>query len=154
MESIANKYEQQSFLITVVSEAGEIQHLGWDIATSLRAAYAEGKLVVRIKASDEREAMINDAGELIAMNNLSILFARETGEQDEDGKPAVEETEFLNKRGGMLFLNAAAQTIQEATPSIQGANFKSVPYTGNPSDLKVLKKCVYSAYDLLMRQCV
>jgi len=36
---------------------------------------------------------------------------------------------------------------------MQGTDFKETPYQGNPSDLKALKKCVYSAHDMLMRQC-
>ena len=63
------------------------------------------------------------------------------------------EVEFIEKRNGMLFLTASLQTIGEASSSLQGTLFKEIPYAGNPSDLKSIKKCIYSAHDMLMRQC-
>jgi hypothetical protein len=36
---------------------------------------------------------------------------------------------------------------------MQGLVFKQMPYNGNPSDLKVLSRCVFSAQDLIFRQC-
>jgi hypothetical protein len=59
----------------------------------------------------------------------------------------------MEKRNGMLFLTAGLSTIREAAESMQGTEFKEFAYPGNPSDLKVLKRCVYSVHDLLMRQC-
>ena len=53
----------------------------------------------------------------------------------------------------MLFLTAGLPTIKEAAESMQGTEFKEISYAGNPSDLKALKRCVYSAHDLLMRRC-
>jgi hypothetical protein len=52
-----------------------------------------------------------------------------------------------------LFLTADLNTIREASQSMQGIVFKETPYNGNPSDLQVLGRCIYSAHDLLMKQC-
>jgi hypothetical protein len=85
--------------------------------------------------------------------DLDIYYTKETGEQNDNGSPEVEELPFIEKRNGMLFLTAELKTIKEAATSMQGIVFKETPYNGNPSDLQVLTRCIYSSYDLLMRQC-
>jgi hypothetical protein len=97
--------------------------------------------------------MISDSGEVVPMVDLKIYFIKEAEGQDGDGNPEVEEIEFMERRNGMLFLTAGLVTIREASSAMQGTDFKEVPYQGNPSDLKTLKRCVYSAHDMLMRQC-
>ena len=87
------------------------------------------------------------------MIDLKIYFTKETGGQNQHGEPELEEVEFMERRNGMLFLTAGLSIIKEAAQSMQGTEFKEVPYPGNPSDLQALKRCVYSAHDLLMRQC-
>jgi hypothetical protein len=153
IESIAKHFDEQAFLINVVSDDGTIYHLGWDMSNALRGAYAEGKVLVKTVKSENSEAMISDAGEIIPMVDLKIYFVKETEEQDEQGNPRMEEIEFMERRHGMLFLTAGLVTIREAAGAMQGTDFKETPYSGNPSDLKALKKCVYSAHDMLMRQC-
>jgi len=153
IESIAALFEERAFVINVTGEDGTIYTLGWDIASSLRGAFAEGKLVVRSRLSENSEAMINDDGEIIPLVDISIDYAKETGEQDEDGKPAIEYEKFMERRDGMLFLVASLKLIKEASTALQGATFRETPYSGNPTDLKTLTRCVYSAHDLLMRQC-
>lgn len=153
MESIAKQFEEQCFLIDVVDEEGTIHHLGWDMSNALRGAYAEGKVVVKTVKSENSEAMISDDGEIIPMIDLKIYYVRPSSGEDEMGNPEVEEVEFMERRNGMLFLTAGLPTIKEASESMQGTELKEVSYSGNPSDLKVLKRCVYSAHDMLMRQC-
>lgn len=153
IESIAKHFDEQAFIVTVVSDDGTIYHLGWDMSNALRGAYAEGKVVVKTVKSENSEAMISDSGEIVPMVDLKIYFMKTTDEQDEDGNPKPEEIEFMERRNGMLFLTADLVTIREASSSMQGTDFKEVPYQGNPSDLKTLKRCVYSAHDMLMRQC-
>lgn len=153
VDSIAKHFEEQAFLINVVPDDGTIYHLGWDMSNALRGAYAEGKIVVKTVRSENSEAMISDSGEIIPMVDLKIYFVKETEEQDEYGNPKVEEIEFMERRHGTLFLIAGLVTIREASSSMQGTEFKETPYQGNPSDLKAIKKCVYSAHDMLMRQC-
>jgi hypothetical protein len=153
IESIAKHFDEQAFLINVVSDDGTIYHLGWDMSNALRGAYAEGKVLVKTVKSENSEAMISDEGEIIPMVDLKIYFVKETDEQDEQGNPRMEETEFMERRNGMLFLTAGLVTVREAAGAMQGTDFKETPYQGNPSDLKALKKCVYSAHDMLMRQC-
>lgn len=153
IESIAKHFDEQAFVINVVSDDGTIYHLGWDMSNALRGAYAEGKVVVKTVKSENSEAMISDSGEIIPMVDLKIYFVKETEEQDEQGNPRMEEIEFMERRHGTLFLTAGLVTIREAAGAMQGTDFKETPYQGNPSDLKALKKCVYSAHDMLMRQC-
>lgn len=153
IESIAKHFDEQAFIINVVSDDGTIYYLGWDMSNALRGAYAEGKVVVKTVKSENSEAMISDDGQIVPMVDLKIYFVKETEEQDESGNPKMEEIEFMEKRNGMLFLAAGLVTIREASGSMQGTEFKEFPYQGNPSDLKALKRCVYSAHDMLMRQC-
>jgi len=153
VESIAKHFDEQAFIVTVVSDDGTIYHLGWDLSNALRGAYADGKVVVKTVKSENSEAMISDGGEIVPMVDMKIYFVKTTDEQDAEGNPKSEEIEFMEKRNGMLFLTAGLLTVREASSAMQGTDFKEVPYQGNPSDLKVLKRCVYSAHDMLMRQC-
>lgn len=153
MESIAKQFETRAFIVTVIGEDGTLFHFGWDIAGSLRAAYSEGKLVVRTRQSDNSEAMIDDSGAIIPLIDLDVYYVRETGEQTPDGRPETEEIPFIEKRYGKLYLSASLDTIREASQTLQGASFKEIPYMGNPTDLDTLQNCVYSAHDLIMRQC-
>lgn len=153
LDSITSQFETRAFVVNVVGEDGSIFTLGWDIAGSLKAAYSEGKIIVKTKVSDSSEAMITDDGKIVSFMDVEILYGKETGEQKEDGEPEVEELPFIEKRNGMLYLVAELKTIKEAATSMQGIVFKEVPYNGNVSDLKVLSRCVYSPFELLMRTC-
>lgn len=153
MESIAETFKNRSFVINVVGQDGTVYLVGWNLASSLRAAYTEGKLVVKTAQGENAEAMIDDTGAIIPFVDLKILYERETGRMDEDGKPEKEQHEFMVRRDGMLFLTAQLQIIREAATSFQGIVFKEFPYTGNPSDLRVLARCVPSVPEILMRNC-
>ena len=148
IESIAKQFEEYAFIINVVGDDGTIYYLGWDISNSLRGAYTEGKIIIKTNKSENSEAMIDDDGSILPMIDLKIYFVKES--EEIEGR---EEIEFMEKRNGMLFLTAGLQTIKEASSSMQGAEFKEIPYQGNPSDLKSIRRCVYSAHDMLMRQC-
>lgn len=152
VESISEQFKTRAFIIGVVDD-GTIYTLGWDLSGSLKAAYSEGRLVVRTRKSENSEAMIDEDGKIIPFIDLSIHYVKETGEQDEDGDPEVEEIEFIQRRNGGLYLTALLPTMKEAATTLQGAVFKETPYQGNPTDLKTLIRCVYSTHDLLLRQC-
>jgi hypothetical protein len=152
VESIAKQFEEQAFVINVVGDDGTIYYLGWDISNALRGAYTEGKLVIKTNNSENSEAMINDEGSIVPMVDLKIYFVKQTGEQGPSG-PIGEEVEFMSKKNGMLFLTAGLPVIKDAASALQGTEFKEVPYQGNPSELKSIRRCVYSAHDMLMRQC-
>lgn len=153
IESIANHFEEQSFIINVVDENGTIYYMGWDIANCLRGAYADGNIVVKTTKSENSEAMISDDGEIVPMIDLKIYLSKETEGKDEYGNIKREEVEFIERRKGMLFLTASNLTMKDASSYMQGIEYKEIPYPGNPSDLKIIKRCVYSTHDLLMRQC-
>jgi hypothetical protein len=153
MESIAETFRKRAFVINVTDKDGTIYTLGWDLTTSLRAAYTDGKLVVRTMQSENSEAMIDDDGAIIPFVDLKIKFVKETGEVDEDGKPQKEEHDFLERIDGILFLTAQQNILKEAATSFQGIVWKETPYTGNPSDLRILQRCVPNAPEILTRSC-
>lgn len=153
IESIAKQFDEQAFVIHNVADDGTIYIFGWDLANSLRAAYVEGKLVVRTRQSDNSEAMIDDNGAIVPMIDLNINYVSETGNQTADGETEKDEVEFIQRRNGMLFLTAGIHTLRDAATAMQGAEFKEIPWQGNPSDLKILRRCVFSTHDMLMRQC-
>lgn len=153
MEAIADAFKTRAFIVNVVGTDGTIYTLGWDIATSLKAAYIEGKLVVRTKNDDAGEAMIDDDGAIVPFLDMKIMYRQNTGGQDEDGKPEKRDVEFITRRYGQLFLTAQLPILKEASSSFQGIVLKETPWTGNPSDLKTLSRCVPSLPEILMRQC-
>ena len=87
------------------------------------------------------------------MADIKILFQKDTGQLDEFGKSLKEQVEFITRRDGMLILNASKDIIKEASSSFNGINFKTIPYNGNPSDLKFLSRCIPSTPEILMRNC-
>jgi hypothetical protein len=153
MESIADNFKKRGFLINVVGEDGTIYTLGWDISGSLKEAYTEGKLIVKTIQSENSEAMIDDNGEITPYVDIKIQYSKETGETDEDGRPAKEEIDFLERVDGMLYLTAQFNTIKETASGFSGMVLKEIPYSGNPSDLKVLMRCIPSSPEILMRNC-
>ena len=72
---------------------------------------------------------------------------------DEESRKDKEENDFLERIDGILYLTATQKIIKEAAASFTGLSWKETPYNGNPSDLKVLMRCVPNATELLMRQC-
>lgn len=153
LESISETFKKRAFLINVVNQDGTVYTLGWDIAGCLQGAYTEGKLVVKTIQSANSEAMITDEGKIIPYVDIKIKYVKETGELDEEGKPVKEEHDFMERIDGMLFLTSQFQILKEAASSFSGIVLKETPYTGNPSDLNVLMRCVPNAPEILMRQC-
>jgi len=153
MESIAETFKTRAFVANVVGTDGTVYTLGWDLTNSLRSAYTEGKLIVKTSMGEESEAMIDDNGAIIPFMDLKILYQKETGQTDEDGNPEMEDHEFMVRREGTLFMTAQLNIIREAGSAFQGIVFKELPYQGNPSDLRVLQRCVPSAPEILLRNC-
>lgn len=153
MESIAETFKKRAFIINSVGQDGTIYTLGWDLAGSLRSAYTSGKLVVKTINSENSEAMIDEDGKIIPYVDIKVKYVKEGNGVDEDGKPAKEEHDFMERIDGILFLTAEFQVLQEASSSFSGIVLKETPYTGNPSDLRVLQRCVPNATELLLRQC-
>lgn len=153
VDSICETYKTRAFIINVVGSDGTVYSIGWDIATSLKSGYTDGKLVVKLRQDDGSEAMIDDDGAIISFVDIKIMYMKDSGEMDEDGKPFKKEHEFMARRQGQLFLTANMQTLREASSSFPGIVLKEAPYTGNPSDLKVLQRCVPNAPEILLRQC-
>ena len=153
MESISELFKKRGFLVNVVGQDGTIYTLGWDLSGSLKSAYSEGKLIVRTIQSDNSEAMIDDKGSIIPFVDVKIKYVKQAGGVDEDGKPAKEEHDFMERIDGMLFLTAQFHILKEAASSFSGIVLKETPYTGNPSDLRVLMRCVPNASEMLLRSC-
>lgn len=153
MESIAETFKKRGFIVNVAGDDGTVYTFGWDLSGSIKGAYSDGKLVVRTIQSENSEAMIDDQGAIIPYVDVKIKYAKETGGVDEEGKPALEEHEFMERIDGMLFLTAQFNILREAASSFPGIVLKETPYAGNPSDLRVLQRCVPNAPEILMRQC-
>jgi hypothetical protein len=154
MEAIAETFKKRSFIINVVGTDGTIHTLGWDMAVSLRNAYANGKLIVKTILGDNSEAMIDEEGTIIPYVDIKIKYVKDAeGGVDDDGRPAKEEHEFMERIDGILFLTAQFPILKEASTSFGGIVLKEIPYTGNPSDLNVLMRCVPSAPEILLRNC-
>lgn len=153
MESIADAFKKRGFIVNVVGEDGTVYSLGWDISSSLKNAYTDGKLVVRTSNGESSDAMINDEGQIVPYMDIKIKYSKETGELDEDGKPIKEEHDFMERIDGMLFLTAQFNILKEAASSFTGMVLKETPYSGNPSDLLVIQRCIPNASEILTRQC-
>jgi hypothetical protein len=153
IESIAEQFRQRSFIINVVSSDGTVQHLGWDFGTSLKNAYLDGKLVVRCKNSDTKEAFINENGSIIPIPNLSIYYIKESNETDSQGNPRVEEIEFIRHKDGVLYLVAQLSLVKEASMSLQGMLIQETPYQGNPADIQRIRRCIPSSPEIILKNC-
>lgn len=153
IESIAETYRERAFVINVVAQDGTVYHLGWDIGTSLKAAYLDGKLVVRTADNDTKEAFIDEEGSVIKVPNMNIYYVKESSEMGSDGKPEIEELEFIAHRDGVLYLVAQLDLIKEASTTLQGITFKETLWQGNPTDVLKIMRCVPSSPEMLLRQC-
>lgn len=153
IESIATYFKKRAFLVNVINPEGTVYYVGLDLSNALREAYDSGKLILKTSVSDSSEAMYNADGELEELIDVKIMFEKETGKIDEDGKPVKDSIEFISRREGMLFMNASLETIKEASTTFQGILIKENPYTGNPSDLLSIMRCVPSAPEYLLRNC-
>jgi hypothetical protein len=151
MESIADKYKKRAFIFNSIDENGTVYLIGWDMANSLKAAYKDGKLVVRSVKSENSEAMIDDNGAIISQLDLKINYVKPTGQLDASGEKETKEILFMERRDGMLWLMADIPLLKEASSTLQGLVFKEFPYNGNPSDLKALKRVAPETTELLLR---
>lgn len=153
IESIAEYFNTRAFIINIVHNDGTIYTIGWDLGTSLKTAYMDGKVVVRNNISDNSEVMIDESGDIIPLVDLDIKFVRDSGEVDINSKPKKEEVTFIQRRDGMLFLKCGLSIIKQISNNLNGFNFKELPYNGNPADLKVISRCIPSTQEILMRNC-
>jgi hypothetical protein len=153
LESIASYFKKRAFLVNVVNTDGTVFYIGLDFSNALREAYNSGKLIIKTSVNDSSESMYNTDGELVQIMDLKIMYEKDTGKTDADGKPEKQELEFISRKEGMLFLNASLEVIKEASTTFQGIIIKETPYTGNPSDLIALTRCVPSITETLLRNC-
>lgn len=153
IDSISSFFKKRSFLINIVGEDGTIYMLGLDLSNAIKSAYNKGKLIVQFFENSNSETIIDKDNNLIPVSDVKIIYQKEKGELDESGKPIKENVEFMTRRDGVLFLIASEEIIKEAAYSFTGINIKSIPYNGNPSDLRILQRCIPSAPEMLLRNC-
>lgn len=153
IESIAERFLERAFIINCVTPDGTIHHLGWDLGNSLRSAFLDGKLVVRTKNNDDREAFIDEEGGIIPVPHMGIYYVQETGELDSLGKPQVEEILFIEHRDGTLYFTAPLEIIKQSSLSLEGMLYKDVLWQGRPEDFFRIQRCVPSVAEMLLRQC-
>jgi hypothetical protein len=153
IESIAERFKNRAFLIHVVSpDEGAIYCCGWDMADSLLSGYKEGKIIVRSRDASDSEAMIDDEGAIVPLLDLSILYLKDTGDSDDNGRPKTKEVPFMERRDGNLYLNAQLEIIRDVSTGMQGIFFKELPFNGNPSDIKGVMRSVPNLEEILMRR--
>lgn len=153
LESIAAKFKQRAFLIHIADSSGSVFNFGWDLGDSLLAAYKDGKVVVRGKQNEEKDAMISDTGEIITLIDLDILYIQESGETNDDGKPEMLEVPFIERRDSNLYVNGTFETLQAASSSLSGMFFRESPYNGNPGEVLTISRCIPSLSELVGRRC-
>lgn len=153
IESIAETYMERAFIINVVGQDGTVYHLGWDLGNSLKAAYLDGKLVVRTGDNDTKEAFIDEEGSIITVPNMNIYYVKEGSDLDKNGKTQIEEIEFISYRDGVLYLVAQLDLIKEAASTLQGITYRDTLWQGNPTDILKVMRCVPSSPEILLRQC-
>lgn len=153
LESIASYFRKRAYVVNVVDTDGTVYYIGLDLSNALREAYDAGKLVIKTKINDSSEAMYTSEGELIEFLDIKIMYEKDTGKTDADGKPLKNEIEFITRKDGMLLLNASLETIKDCSATFQGILIKETPFTGNPSDLQTLIRCVPSAPEMILRSC-
>lgn len=153
IESIAETYKERAFIINVTGMDGTVYHLGWDVGNSLKSAYLDGKLVVRTGDNDTKEAFIDEEGSIITVPNMNIYYVKEGDGLDHNGRPDVEEVEFIQYRDGVLYLTAQLDLIKEAASTLQGIVFRETLWQGNPSDVLKIMRCVPSSAEFILRSC-
>lgn len=153
IESIARKYKDRAFLVHILTPDGTLCCLGWDVGNSLLAAYKEGKIVVRGRQTEVNDAQISDDGDIVPLLDYDILYVKETGEVDDNGRPQAEEVPFMERRNSILYVKADNKLLQIAADSMSGMFFKQLPWTGNPSDILVLSRCVPNIQEMLAKRC-
>ena len=154
IESISDTFKKRSFIVNVVNQDGTIHTLGWDLGGSIKNAYTTGKIKVKLMQGDNSEAMIDDDGAIVPLVDIKLVYVKDaSGGVDDEGKPAKEEHEFMERIDGILFLTAQYNILKEAASSFGGIVMKETPYAGNPSDLQVLVRCVPSSSEILLRNC-
>lgn len=153
IESIAQQFLMRAFVINVVGSDGAIHHLGWDLGNCLRSAYLDGKLVVRTKDNDTKEAFIDENGSIVAVPNMDIYYVKESDDLEHGGKTQIEELEFISHRDGVLYLTAPLSLVKEASISLQGMLYRESMWQGNPTDLLRVQRCVPSSSEIILRQC-
>ena len=154
IESISDTFKKRSFIVNVVNQDGTIHTLGWDLGGSIKNAYTTVKIKVKLMQGDNSEAMIDDDGAIVPLVDIKLVYVKDaSGGVDDEGKPAKEEHEFMERIDGILFLTAQYNILKEAASSFGGIVMKETPYAGNPSDLQVLVRCVPSSSEILLRNC-
>ena len=153
IESISEAYRERAFIINVVGSDGTVYHLGWDLGNCLKAAFLEGKLVVRTSDNDNKEAFIDNEGSVVTIPHMGIYYIKEAESLNDSGKSELEEHEFMSHRDGMLFLTAPLDLVKEASVTLEGMLLKETLWQGNPSDLLKIQRCVPSSADMLLRRC-
>lgn len=152
LASIAERFTKRAFLIHVANPDGTVHAMGWDVGESIKSGYVDGKLVVRTKAGDSAEAMIDDDGNVIPITDLHVKFVKDTGRTDDNGRPMKREYPFMERIDGTLYFTASLETIRAMSDAMSGVFFKEIPFSGNPSDIKQLMRAVPTVDEILLRK--
>lgn len=153
IESISSNFKKRAFLINSVDDDGTIYFLGLDLSNAIRHGYDLGKFNIKIHQDENSPASIDNKGQIVDLYDIKVVYQKATGEVDEAGYPITKDFDFLVQKDGVLYLDATTDIVKEVSSAVQGINFQSIPYTGNPSDIPALTRCRPSVPEILMRSC-
>lgn len=153
IDAISELYKERSFLANIVGSDGTVYLLGIDLNSCLSSGYNDGKILVKFLNSEGNECSFDVNGNIAPVLNIKINLAVETDSLDENGMPKKEELNLIEKINGNLFFTSSLDTLKKAISILNGISLKEFPYTGNPSDLMAIQRCIPSASEILMRFC-
>ena len=154
IKSIGEMFRKRAFLINVVNPEGTVYSIGWDLGNSLLEAYKDGKIVVRGQDNEDKEILIGDNGQIMPVIDYNLMFVKENGNVDDDGRPETEEVPFIQRRDSILYLVADLDTIRTASAGMSGIFFKETPYGGNPAEILQLQRSVPGLFEIVFKQVV
>jgi len=139
LESFAKQFMKRSLLIHINHPEGGTHAIGWDLGESLQAGYHDGRVMVRSRQSDTKNAMISESGDVVPLLDTDFMYVQETGETDDSGNPEAVEVPFISVRDNTAYLVADKKTLENAGAVLNGLFMKEIPFNGNPSDLKGIR---------------
>lgn len=152
LKSIGEAYRKRAFLINVVTSDGTVHALGWDLGNSLLDGYQSGQIVVRGLENENKEIMIADDGSIVPLIDYTIMYNKDSGEIDENGKPIKVEVPFITRKESILYLVCDLEIIKVASSSLSGIFYTAIPYGGNPAEILQIQRSVPGLFEILLKQ--
>ncbi len=122
------------------SEMDQLKDGSPDMRAAIRRrVILESFCMVRSRQSDQKNAMISEAGDVVPLLDTDFMYVQETGETDDSGNPEAIEVPFVSVRDNVAYLVADMKTLENAGAVLNGLFMKEIQFNGNPSDLKAIR---------------